>query len=1098
MIVLLAPSTPAADTVLERMVSWSASGLLRPFVWWSMPADAEPVSDAAIRIAGGERHDERLAAALAEGDDDTRPRLVAVCPVAPDERCPPAFADVVAAHAGWAYDEVLAFDPHDPARCAMIVIPGSVRMQLPGSLLRDDWSANIVVVAEDRDRASAVNELGVRLGSMQAHAAHAIATLTGLWHGAHEEAEALTEVAAGPAGEMTARARPVRCFSRLIEFGYLADQVAAGAFELTDDGWPNPDDERYERTTEPGPYLDDLVVRFLREHDAALGLTPWTPERPEPRRKLGILDALRWMWNELKARVRRLPHEITDQVAEAVHDGIAERLSQKWPDLPFDIKRWRDKAGNIAPERVAEDLNTILPTPDGPFGQTWRELVATTIGLADGADLPHGWDERLRDNEFRVLVADPVALVPEPRSGAWAGLGAPQLRACDPRGVRRALREFEESAADDGESAGIPSDVAEEIETSSAAFVWRIGASLAAALATAESFEPEPEPPPAPTPEEVEAAEHEQRQNERRERRRRRWRRIRRAATVLLGIGAIAAGFVFLPLIAAVAIVLLLPFIGLSRAVRAALVFLIRRQEAEINAEQELLDILNPLRERAIRRGDTRRLRRRYAEYLDWAEMLGHVVHHPWAEERLRRLDLDAPVDPALLPAAMNVGIATGGRAFDHLVAESRDRVFQPAWMRDVFDGVVRQTDEAETERDRVFGGDGTRRRAAFGDQSSDPDSPRHRLLDAFRRGDARRLRDSPLTARVLRFLDGVPLDAVADGVVAPESGREPLTPSLSWFAPPEDLAELAESLRPSVVRLSCIEGDTVAGGSGVVLAGKAGLVATARHVVEGADEVVVELLDGRRLPASILRVSPHTDVAVLNVDGLEDMSGVPLASDNAIAQGDPVITLGHPLLQEGEPSLAWGIVAATERIITLRDAPPGAERFRVLQATYQALGGSSGAPVLDLDGRLVGIHSAGPLEGESTGIPEYLRSAVPVADLRPLLDDAGADTVALDAAGDGEAEGQTVETIRAFLGDLRPAVETVAFLPTHFADPGNGRPYVDEVVPADDADVGLGGALADVCGPTAFLVPVRAMAWRVEAAKPLPPTGLAAFSEPD
>ena len=141
------------------------------------------------------------------------------------------------------------------------------------------------------------------------------------------------------------------------------------------------------------------------------------------------------------------------------------------------------------------------------------------------------------------------------------------------------------------------------------------------------------------------------------------------------------------------------------------------------------------------------------------------------------------------------------------------------------------------------------------------------------------------------------------------------------------DYADLVANLLPSVVNISTIRTDTVgkdAGpstsssrrkslGSGFVIDPN-GVIATNRHVIEGAVEITVTLHDGRILGASLIAVASGADLALLRVYPEQPLPAVTWGNSDKLRQGTPVIAIGNPLGYGS--SVTSGIVSALERDI--------------------------------------------------------------------------------------------------------------------------------------------------------------------------------------
>lgn len=146
--------------------------------------------------------------------------------------------------------------------------------------------------------------------------------------------------------------------------------------------------------------------------------------------------------------------------------------------------------------------------------------------------------------------------------------------------------------------------------------------------------------------------------------------------------------------------------------------------------------------------------------------------------------------------------------------------------------------------------------------------------------------------------------------------------------------------------------------GSGFVY-DASGLVMTNRHVVDGADRVTVHLSDGREFDASVVGADANTDVAVLRLDlpAGTKLSVAALGDGDDVAVGDWVLAVGSPLGLDF--SVTAGIVSAKGRSIGIlaRDGDAPIEAFIQTDAAINP--GNSGGPLVDLDGRVVGINTA-------------------------------------------------------------------------------------------------------------------------------------------
>ena len=138
--------------------------------------------------------------------------------------------------------------------------------------------------------------------------------------------------------------------------------------------------------------------------------------------------------------------------------------------------------------------------------------------------------------------------------------------------------------------------------------------------------------------------------------------------------------------------------------------------------------------------------------------------------------------------------------------------------------------------------------------------------------------------------------------------------------------------------------------GSGVILDSEGHLV-TNNHVIQGADQIRVQLADGRVATPVIVGTDPDTDLAVLRVD-IENPPVMPMGRSNVLRAGDVVLAIGNPFgLSQ---TVTQGIVSATGR------GRLGVTDFEDFIQTDAAINfGNSGGALINTDGELIGINTA-------------------------------------------------------------------------------------------------------------------------------------------
>ncbi len=154
--------------------------------------------------------------------------------------------------------------------------------------------------------------------------------------------------------------------------------------------------------------------------------------------------------------------------------------------------------------------------------------------------------------------------------------------------------------------------------------------------------------------------------------------------------------------------------------------------------------------------------------------------------------------------------------------------------------------------------------------------------------------------------------------------------------------------------------------GSGVIIDPK-GIILTNNHVVEGADEVLVELVDGRQLKASDIKSDEQSDLAIMRVKTNAPLPAAAFGDSDAMDIGDWVIAIGCPF--ELDSTVSAGIISGKGRAISRES------RASFLQTDAAINPGNSGGPLVNLDGQVIGINTA--IES-STGAYEGIGFAIP------------------------------------------------------------------------------------------------------------------------
>ncbi len=191
--------------------------------------------------------------------------------------------------------------------------------------------------------------------------------------------------------------------------------------------------------------------------------------------------------------------------------------------------------------------------------------------------------------------------------------------------------------------------------------------------------------------------------------------------------------------------------------------------------------------------------------------------------------------------------------------------------------------------------------------------------------------------------------------------------------------ADTLESVLPSVVRIGRVsrndEGKPgLSGiGSGAVIDAEKGYVITNTHVVTGGEGFLINVPDGRVLEARLVGMDTPTDIAVLQADDL-NVDAINIADSDKLRVSDIVFAVGYPLGLD--QSLSLGVISGLGR----STSGSGLQDFIQTDAAINS--GNSGGPLLDSQGRLVGINTAilsktGGSNGIGFSVPSNLASQV-------------------------------------------------------------------------------------------------------------------------
>ncbi len=158
--------------------------------------------------------------------------------------------------------------------------------------------------------------------------------------------------------------------------------------------------------------------------------------------------------------------------------------------------------------------------------------------------------------------------------------------------------------------------------------------------------------------------------------------------------------------------------------------------------------------------------------------------------------------------------------------------------------------------------------------------------------------------------------------------------------------------------------------GSGFIIS-KEGYIVTNNHVIDNADEITVKLASGKEHKAKLVGRDPNTDLALIKIESSETLVPLEMGNSDALAVGSWVVAIGSPFGLE--QTVTAGIVSAKGRII-------GSGPFDDFIQTDASINpGNSGGPLINMEGKVVGINTAIVASGQGIGfaIPSSMAEGI-------------------------------------------------------------------------------------------------------------------------
>ena len=176
----------------------------------------------------------------------------------------------------------------------------------------------------------------------------------------------------------------------------------------------------------------------------------------------------------------------------------------------------------------------------------------------------------------------------------------------------------------------------------------------------------------------------------------------------------------------------------------------------------------------------------------------------------------------------------------------------------------------------------------------------------------------------------------------------------------------IAAKVDPAIVDINTVVGSGQAAGTGEILTSN-GEILTNNHVVDRSTSIQVTIAGrSQTYTAHVIGVDPTADIAVIQVDG--NVSGLPtvsFASSSSVKVGDPIVALGNALGQGGTPDVSQGTITALDQTITASEGGSKSEQLSgMVQSDATIYPGDSGGPLVNSSGQVVGMITAGDVQG--------------------------------------------------------------------------------------------------------------------------------------
>ena len=244
------------------------------------------------------------------------------------------------------------------------------------------------------------------------------------------------------------------------------------------------------------------------------------------------------------------------------------------------------------------------------------------------------------------------------------------------------------------------------------------------------------------------------------------------------------------------------------------------------------------------------------------------------------------------------------------------------------------------------------------------------------------------IAALLLGLVGGWVGRTTAEVIEAFTTSKVTLSTSDRGDVPAGRFASVAASVADSVVTIEAKSDEAGSQGSGVVVDGR-GYIVTNNHVISEAAaspskfKMTVVFNDGKEVPANLVGRDPKTDLAVLKVDNVDNLTVARLGDSQKLRVGEEVVAVGAPLGLRS--TVTHGIISALNRPVPL--SGEGSDTDTVIDAVQTDASinhGNSGGPLINMNSEVIGINTAGKSLSDSAS---GLGFAIPVNEVKDTVE---------------------------------------------------------------------------------------------------------------